>query len=138
MRYVYAVTAGEYDDYHIVGIYSSKEKAEPVAMSLFSKGEQGYVEKYPINQQGSVYRDAENQIRSKRYIPKSYYEDQEYITDYITGDEHFDLYMERLHKTLEKQKKERGGKPVVDDPPGCFSTSMPQSFKAPQLEEEKT
>ena len=127
MKFVYVVTTGEYDEYCIIGVYDSKEKAEPVAMSLFSKGKQGYVEEYPINQQGSVYRYAENQIRSKRYIPKSYYEDQEYITDYITADEHHGIYMERLRKRTERQEKQpKGDGEVSVSTQGCNSTQMPR------------
>ena len=82
------------------------------------------MEEYPINQQGSVYRYAENQIRSKRYIPKSYYEDQEYITDYITADEHHDIYMDKLEEQLERQEKQDDGVSVSVQ--GCNSTQMPR------------
>ena len=101
MKSVYVVTAGEYDDYHIVGVYDSKEKAEPIAYSKYAEGEHAFVEEWPINQLGSLSRYTENQIQYKYYNP-----DYSYISGYLTGDQHHELYMDHLHKSLQEQKKE--------------------------------
>ena len=120
MKYIYVVTAGEYDDYHIVGVYDSKEKAEPIAHGKYCKNEHAFVEEYPINQEGTTSRYSEGQIRFKLYDPQ-----YGYISDYLTGDEQHELFMDHLHERLEEQKKHPPKVETLTTP--NFSTSMPNT-----------
>jgi len=132
MSHIYVVTAGEYDDYHIVMVCDSKTKAESIAHNKYINGETAYVEEWPINSPGSLSRYTENQIQFRKYDP-----DREggYISDYLTGDEHYALYMDYLHERLEEQKKHLPKVETLTTP--CFSTSMPIYLTEPTKKEEE-
>lgn len=49
MKTVWAIEQGSYSDYHIVGVYSTKERAEAVAAKLESRRDEPTVVEWPID-----------------------------------------------------------------------------------------